>query len=57
MRREVSVPGAVPLWGGGQSDKVPPPPSPPALGGRGRSLLVRGVAGSGREFLQLPCAV
>lgn len=42
MRREVSVPGAVPLWGGGQSDKVPPPPSPPALGGRSRSLLVRG---------------
>lgn len=57
MRCEVSVPGAVPLWGGGQSDKVPPPPSPPALGGRGRSLLVRGAAGSRREFLQLPCAV
>lgn len=45
-----------PFFGGGQSDKVPPP-FPAFPWGRGRSLLVRGVAGSGREFPQLPCAV
>lgn len=43
-----------PSLGGGQSDKVPPPPSPPALGGRGRSLLVRGWLDPGGNSCSSP---